>query len=329
MASPGTLRLAVALADGSVEAFDPRIDEETGAVSYPEAERLLDERDGPPIEVLESLAERGAFERAFQEKVYRCPDCSTEGMNYTTACPHCESPHTIETDLLEHTECGCVEPRAAFEAGGEYAEHVCPGCGKALPSFDIDTRRYRQHVCQECDERLEAPAHRLRCRACLVIVDPSAAIERVCCRYDISDAGERWVESQLAARRAVVEALERKQFTVDVDATVTGRSGSIPVHVDAEDDLLGDRVVAAVHERPTVDDVSTLRTAATSANARALLVTTTGSIERDAASLADESDIALLRPGADGNLERDYEVIGEYDDHSTFLQRLASSVRGS
>ena len=149
--------------------------------------------DGPPIEVLESLAERAVLDREFREKAYRCPDCGAEGMGYTTTCRSCGSPPTIETDLLEHTACGCVEPRAAFETDGEYAEHVCPGCGTALPSFDIDTKRYRQHVCQECSERLEAPAHRLRCRTCLDVVEPSKAIERVCCRYDIGDAGEQWV----------------------------------------------------------------------------------------------------------------------------------------
>lgn len=329
MASPGILRLTAALADGSVGRYDPRIDDETGAVSYPDAERRLDERDNSPIEVLESLTERGVLETEFQEKVYRCPECGAEGMNYTTACPTCESPHTIETDLREHTECGCVEPRAAFEATGEYTERVCPRCGKALPSFDIDMKSYRQHVCQECDERLEAPAHRLRCRACQTIVDPSQAIERVCRRYKISDAGEQWVESQLAARRAVVAALEQKEFDVKIDTTVTGRSDEFPVHVYAEDDFLGDRVVAAVHERPTVDDISLLRTAAASADARAVLITTSGILDRDAASLADDSDVAVLHPGDDGTLKRDYEVVGEYDERSTFLQRLASSVRGT
>lgn len=330
MVSPGTLRLLTSLADGRIDDCAPRIDEETGAVSYPAAAEILDATDDPPVEVLDSLARRDVLEREFENKVYRCPDCDAEGMGYTTACPACDSPHTVETELLEHTDCGCVAPPSAFETNGEYGEYVCPECNKALPSFDINTSSYRRYVCRDCGERVERPAHRLRCRDCDRLVEPRRAIERVCCRYFLDDVGAAWVETQLRAREAITETLEAKDFDVTVDTTVDGPAGERrPVHVYAEDDFLGDRVVAAVHEWPDADAVAALRTAARGARARALLVTTSGSIEADAASLAEESEVALLRLREDGTLERDYETGSEPNERATFLQRLTSAVKGA
>lgn len=330
MVSPGTLRLLTSMAEGGIDECVPQIDEDSGVVSYPAAADELDPSDDRPVEVLESFARREVLAREFENKVYRCPDCSAEGMTYTTACPACESPHTVETELLEHTDCGRVEPRAAFETEGEYGEYVCPSCEKALPSFDINTNSSRQYVCRACGERAENPAHRLRCRACSRVTEPRRAIERVCCRYSLDEAGETWVETQLRARGAIVDALREKGFSVVTDTTVTGPAGDErPVHVLAEDDFLGDRVVAAVCEWPDTDDVSRLRTAARGADARAVLVTTSGSIGTDAAALAADSEVAVMRPREDGTLERDYEAGNEPSDRTTFLQRLTSAVRGA
>lgn len=330
MVSPGTLRLLTNLADGRVDEYVPRIDEESGSVSYPDAVEVLDASDGSPVEVLESLARRDVLAREFEEKIYRCSDCGAEGMAYTTACPACESPHTVETELLEHADCGCVEPRAAFETAGNYGEYVCPGCEQALPSFDIDTRNHRRYVCRECGERAEDPAHRLRCRACSRVSEPSRAVERVCCRYSLDDFGEAWVETQLSVRESIADALREKGFDVTVDTTVTGPAGDQqPIHVLAEDDFLGDRVVASLGEWPDADDVSALRTAAQGIGARALLVTTSGSLSTDAAALAADSDVAVMRPREDGTLERDYEAGSEPSDRTTLLQRLTSAVKGA
>jgi len=330
MVSPGTLRLLSRLADGRIEECAPRIDEETGAVSYPTAAEVLDAGNGPPVEALEALAGHGLLEREFEEKIYRCPDCEAEGLGYTTACPACDSPHTVETELLEHADCGYVAPHAAFETAGEYGEYVCPSCKEALPSFDINTSSYRRYVCRDCGERVERPAHRLRCRECTRVIEPRRAIERVCCRYLLAEAGERFVETQLRAREAIVEALEAKDFDVTVDTTVPGPGGGQrPVHVHAEEEFLGDQVVAAIHEWPDADAVSALRTAAQGAGARPLLLTTSGSIGPEAASLAEESDVALLTLREDGTLERDYETGAEPSDRTTFFQRLTSAVRGA
>jgi DNA-directed RNA polymerase subunit RPC12/RpoP len=322
MASPGVLRLLSELADGSIEEFTPVIDDE-GQVSYPDVEEHLDASDGSPFEVLESLARQGVLYREFRDKAYICPDCSAEGMSYTTICPDCGSPNTVEMELLEHIECGGVAPRENFQT--EDGEYVCPDCGLSI--HPEHTELLSQHVCQTCGERADVPADSLRCRDCVTICDPAEATEWVLYSYGFERDGEHWLETQLSARQSMVEMLNGRGFTVDVDTTVTDESGEeYPVHIYGEDDLLGDRVVADVHERPNVTDVENLRSAAATAGGRCLLVSTSGTVSEQAGEIATTDDIGLLSLQQDGSLCRDYETTPNENQQSVF-DRITSGVR--
>lgn len=322
MASPGVLRLLTELADGSAEEFAPQINDE-GQVIYPGVEGHLDPSDGDPFEVLESLARQGVLYRDFRDKAYVCPECSTEGMGYTTICPDCGSPNTLEMELLEHIECGGIAPRERFQT--EDGEYECPDCGLSL--HPDHTELLNQHVCQRCGERASTPADGLRCRDCATICNPANAIEWVLYSYGFDENGNRWLETQLSARRSMVEMLEDRGFTVDVDTIVSGENGrKYPVHVYGEDNLLGDRVVADVHERPNANDVENLRRAAMAAGGRCLLVSTSGTVSEQAGELATTDEIGLLSLQQDGSLSRDYETTTNVDQRSVF-DRITSEVR--
>jgi hypothetical protein len=322
MASPGVLRLLTELADGSREEYTPRIDDE-GQVIFPGVKEHIDRSDGDPFEVLESLARQGVLYREFRDKAYICPDCSAEGMSYMTICPDCGSPNTIEMELLEHIECGGVAPQERFQT--EDGEYECPDCGLSL--HPEHTELLNQHVCQTCGERAERPRDSLRCRECVTICEPSEAIEWVLYSYGFEQDGERWLETQLSARQSMVEMLEGRGFTVDVETTVTSENGEeFPVHVYGEDDLLGDRVVADVHERPNATDVENLRRAATAAGGRCLLISTSGTVSEQAAELATTDEVGLLSLQQDGSLCRDYEKTANDNQQSVF-NRITSGVR--
>lgn len=325
MVSPGKLTVLTALADGSVPEYEPTIDPDTGAVSYPEVTRQLHDGDPTAHETLESLSRREILSKTFEEKVYVCPGCSTEGMQYTTACPGCGSAYTIETELFEHMDCGHIAPRAEFETGPE--EFVCPGCEATLDSLE-NVERGLRHVCQECDSYFETPEHGLRCRGCADIYVPSETVERVLCRYELTDSGRRWVETQISARESIVETLEERGFDASANTTVTGESGTDhPVHVYAEDVLLDSRIVAAIHERPEGDDAAALSEAATDLDARPIMVTTLGTVGESVARLAERNDMRILSAHTDGSLERDYEVTDDPRTTQSLVQRIASAVK--
>ena len=47
--------------------------------------------------------------------------------------PNCKSRNTTAVAVVEHVVCGCVRPRAEFEADGEF---VCPKCESGIESLD-------------------------------------------------------------------------------------------------------------------------------------------------------------------------------------------------
>lgn len=326
MVSPGKLTALTALADGSAPEYEPTIDPDTGAVSYPEVARQLHDDDPTAFEALESLAHRDILGKTFEEKVYVCPGCGAEGMQYTTACPGCGSAYTIETELFEHLDCGHIAPRVEFEAGPD--EFVCPGCEATIDESDENIERGVRHVCQDCDSYFEQPEHGLRCRECTDIYVPSEGRERVLCRYSLTDSGQRWVETQLSARESVVELLTDRGFDASANTMVQGDSGTEhPVHVYGEDELLDSRIVAAIHERPDREDAAELRDVAADLDARPMMVTTLGSVATSVASLAERDDLRILSAQTDGTLERDYEVTDDPRTTQSLVQRIASAVK--
>lgn len=324
MVSPGTLSALTALADGTTAEYEPSIDTETGAVSYPTAETHLNEGDPTAFETLESLARRGVLDKTFEEKVYICPGCGAEGMQYTTACQGCGSAHTVETELFEHMECGHIAPREEFAVAPE--EFVCPGCGSELDSLEGIERGVR-HVCQDCESYFETPEHGLRCRDCEDIYVPGDAVERVLCRYDLTGDGERWVEAQLAARESMVEMLEERGFETDANTTVRTDGTEHTVHVYAEDVLLDSRIVAAVHERPDSEAATRLREVAADVDARPFLITTLGSVDEGVEAIADRAEMRILSAEADGTLRNDYQVTDSPRPSQSLVQRIASAVK--
>ncbi len=321
MASPGTVRLLTALREGSLDEVRPILDIETGTVTYPDATDYLDDSDGRSFELLETLAERDLLYREFQEKQYICPRCESKGMQYTTACPFCDSPQTIRTDRFRHPDCGYEGLREQFV--GDDAV-VCPNCDAELESLK-HLESNAAHVCEECDDVFETPAHRLRCRDCHHVSDPLQTIERILYRYFLSERGAAWVDEQLTARQSLAEAFEERKLHTEIDTVVTDGAGEeVPVHLFARDDLLNNRVVAAIHEHPDEGDIAGLTALAADVGARAVLVTTSGEIAGEGAGrlLADD-DLTVLRLTKNDHLEREYEVVDDERASNSFVGRLA------
>lgn len=324
MVSPGKLRLLTALSEDSLEELRPTIDEETGTVVYPDAKRRLDRSDGPVIEVLEELADHDLLVREFQEKVYICPQCETEGMQYTTVCPSCESPHTIQTEKYRHPTCDFEGVREQFADGDAV---TCPNCDASLESLE-DLETGPANVCENCATVFEMPEHRLRCRECRHAFPPRETIEQVLYQYYLSERGARWVDEQQTARQRVAEIFEERSLATEIDATVTDGAGEdVPVHVYAKDELLDDRVVAGVHERPTEDDVRQLRETAAALDARATLVTTSGEIVGDdVGTLLSDEELTVLSLSGD-TLQREFQVTDEAGATDSFVGRIAGILR--
>ncbi|WP_254663494.1 hypothetical protein [Haladaptatus sp. W1] len=306
----------------SLNGIQPTVDIKTGKVTYPEANARLDEQDGAPVDVLEMLAEQDRLHREFQEKQYICPRCETKGMQYTSACPSCGSPETIRTERYRHTECDHEGMEEQFVDDDDI---VCPECEIGLKSLD-QLESDAANSCQNCDLIFESAEHRLRCRDCHLVTQPTRAAERILYQYYLTDQGAQWVEEQLTARQLVVETFKNRTMRTEIDTTVRTSSGEeIPVHVYAQDELLDDHIIAAVHERPYESDIAHLLTVAVDMDAHALLVTTSGTVVgEDIDQLDTDGRLTILEMTSDGVLQRNYETIADPTAQNSFVGRLTN-----
>ncbi|MEM4780180.1 MAG: hypothetical protein QXG03_01235 [Halalkalicoccus sp.] len=319
MVSPGELRVLLDLSDGEGE-----LTPETGpggAVEYPAAQRLLDDRDGEALDVLERFGARGILEGEFVSKVYSCPECDTQGMQYTTACPACESAHAVETTVAECSACGHRAPESEFE-GRRGLD--CPDC--EVPIDDEELDRTRSYECKDCGELFGSPDHRLWCRDCLYMFPPEETIERALYRYSITDDGREWTQRHQQARTAAADMLEQRRFEVSVDTTVEGDGTTYPVHVFAKDPLLGERRVVAIAERPVDEGVEGFCAIAREIDAHPIVVTTAGVVSEGVAARANTSELTLLSVRSDGTLDSEYQVGDQPARGQSLFKRLTAAM---
>lgn len=308
MVSPGTLRTVSKLTDGEQNAFEPSIGER-GEITYPPVERSLDEQDGRATDFLETMADRGILAAEFEYKVYICPNCALEGMQYSTGCPDCGSVHATREPAAVHPSCGTTfgRDRSSVEGNREQADELpCPGCEEDVSVDDLEQNL--QYRCHDCDGWFESPTHRLWCRDCHRVYPPVDVREEAVYRYPLTDFGTRWITEQVEGRRLLVEAIESRGYETSVDTAVsTSANGELPVHVYAVDDLFDARIVAGVHESPTVDDVQRLVEAAREVDARPILLVTDGSVDGRVAELIDSEGVTIVSV-SDGTLSDEFDI---------------------
>jgi hypothetical protein len=317
MVSPGELRLIETLTE--TDAFEPEIADD-GTVSYPGAERRLDDVDGEALDVLERYTARGVLTSEFVSKVYVCPDCAAEGMQYTTVCPTCESPQTTETIVLEH-DCGYAGPESAFDAEDHFR---CPECEVALEAETAE--EVQRYVCEECRELTDSPEGRLWCRDCRFVVHPHEAIERVLYQYSLTQDGTRWLERQKTALQTVAAALEERRFETEIDATVSDGSEAQVVHLLAEDELMGDRRIVSLQETPDEEHVEAFCAFADAVGAHPVVVTTSGTVEQEVAARAERPDLTVLAVTENGGLETTYETVENATAPQGLFRRLTAAI---
>lgn len=324
MVSTGELRLMAELATDSIECFAPTVTDE-GRVNYPEAAKLLTERDALSIEALNSLAERKLLNKEYKTKVYVCPSCQIEGLQYITGCPSCETTHTIRTRFFEHKLCSYLAPSEAFETEDNEDAYYCPNC-----QDDVEFSEFhilQKHLCNECNESFDSPSHQLWCLECLHICPPANATEQTLYEYELTEKGERWYRTQIEARELLADEFDTRGFDVSVDAEPRNDEGILyDVHIHARDELLNQRIIADIHSKATSENIQYLSRAAEELQAQPLLLITDESVSENTLQTAYQCSVTLLWIDQDGSIKRYDSVEDEYRSPGTIIDRLSSAV---
>lgn len=324
MVSTGKLRLMTELEMDSIERFTPTVNDK-GRVSYLEATNLLTARDVSSVEALNFLAERGLLNKDYKTKVYVCPSCQVEGLQYITGCPSCETTHTICTRFFEHKQCGFSAPAEVFEVKNGGDTYHCSECDENTEFSELHITQ--GHLCKECGEAFDTPSHQLWCLECLHICPPANANEQTLYEYELTEKGEYWYKTQIEARELLVDEFNARGFDVSTDAELRNDEGAVyNVHVHANDELLNQRIIADIHSRATSEDIQYLSKAAEDLVAQPFLLTTDDSVPETTLQTAHQHGVTLLWIQQDGSIIRYDSVEDEYGSHETIIDRLSSAV---
>lgn len=324
MVSVSELQLLSELSKGSVEDFKPTVSDE-GEVTYPETTELLAQQERTSVETLNGLASRGFLHKEYTTKVYVCPSCQADGLQYITACPSCENTHTIRTTFFEHDQCGFTAQAENFEIGDRTDTQQCPNCEDEVDSSDITI--IQKQLCKGCDESFVHPSHRLWCLECFHLCEPEKATEQTLYEYELTEKGESWYEVQVQARELLADEFATRGFDVTLDADLqTDEDRLYKVHLHATDELLNQRIVADIHSVVDSEKINEINTVAKAFRAQPLLLTTDESISDEMLRIANQHGVTMLRVDQSGSIRRYESVDDEYRPAENIIDRLSSAV---
>lgn len=318
MVSPGELRLLSRLERELDGVLTPTIGTDNQVV-YPDAQEIVDERDLPVIETLDRLADKGVLQKEYLRKAYICPSCDLERMGYSSACPECDSVHTLSRVTARHSACGYFGPANEFVHDENTA--ICPGCDTGVESSNLTYDE--KHVCRDCDTTFTEPQHRVQCRSCFATYCPRQVPERTFYRYSLTDHGRAWYQIRMMTRDELTKLLEERSYTIRVDVSLTNGTETYPVHVHAEPEIVGTRIVAGIDDELQPSTLDNLQRAANWVGARPLIVSTTRTISKQSYQQLQSREILLLTVQPDGTLSDEYTV--REAEHSTAISHDGSS----
>ncbi|KYH25027.1 hypothetical protein HAPAU_28480 [Halalkalicoccus paucihalophilus] len=326
MVSVSKLQLLSKLSDGTVEDFKPTVSDE-GEVAYPETEDLLAHQDGTSIEALDALAGRGFLHKEYTTKVYICPSCQADGLQYITACPFCEDTHTIRTSFFEHEQCGFTAQSEDFEIGDHTETQQCPDCEKEIDSSNITIMQ--KQLCKGCGESFDHPSHRLWCLDCFYLSEPEKATEQTLYEYELTEKGENWHEAQVGTRELLADEFASRGFDVTLDAALQNDEDGdelYKVHIHATDELLNQRIVADIHSAVDSEKIKHISTVGKLFHAQPLLLATDESISDDVLQIANQHGVTMLWVDQSGSIRRYESIDDEYRPAGNIIDRLSSAV---
>ncbi len=208
--------------DEGLAEITPEYDPERGFI-YPGLEEVVRKYGYSDIDILEELTRRGVLRQKLYKRVVECPVCGSSRLVASFKCPNCGSPNLTRNTLVTHIPCGYI---GVFEEMDiREGKRVCPKCSLLLEKPGEDYERIGTvYACKECGYRTEMPVPAYECVACGKSFDHREAVYRPYYAYEVEIEELLKVEKDLL-KRLISRKLKEAGLSVDVDVTVTGRSG--------------------------------------------------------------------------------------------------------
>lgn len=205
-----------------VESFEP-VSKDMG-YSYPDAEKVLGTDSADTVNVLESLADMGVFERQLLESTLSCPDCGSFYHALRPVCPTCSSGRLLRGDVVEHLVCGYVDFESEFSRKG----YKCPKCDKELKALGVDYRRAGIfYKCVSCGRVSAIPVKRYICRKCMRASLEEELVLSPGYKYVVNHDAVATLLGQFMDLSLLTSYFESKGYTAIYPAYLPGSSGIV------------------------------------------------------------------------------------------------------
>lgn len=139
------------------------------------SERWLCENSGIPEEDMNEYITKLISKKKIEEIEnildVCCPFCDSVKTGHIFSCPDCRKSDFTQIELIEHYECGTVEPEKNF------MDDKCPQCKKVLKALGVDHRKIKNHyLCNKCENKFADIACDFSCLKCNKIFPEDQAV---------------------------------------------------------------------------------------------------------------------------------------------------------
>ena len=111
--------------------------------------------------VLDTLISKNVISQVDDIQDVCCPSCGSIKTGHIFSCPECKKSSFVQSDLIEHYDCGTIDLEKNFE------NDTCPNCKKSLEAFGVDYKVLKNnYFCTKCQAKFQEPRCDYLCFKC-------------------------------------------------------------------------------------------------------------------------------------------------------------------
>jgi hypothetical protein len=274
--------------------FDPTCEK---LYRYPEAEEILNKPPLTTIYLIEDLARLGYLKKSFKGKLFLCPLCNSNELQYETFCPKCGSAFILKMKAIEHS-CGYLGRLETFQDGKNLR---CPKCLQELKIIEEDYKFYSAYYqCQDCEEYFKEPKEFWYCQKCGAKIEKENLREIYLFSYQLNEEAVSNLKSKALPKEKIVEFLKSQGYEVEEGVKIDGRSGAeheIDILATKKSGPLEHRIVvgfAVAEEEVPAEEVIKLYAKAYDVNAADVIMVALPKLSADALHFAKHYRIRVF-----------------------------------
>jgi predicted RNA-binding Zn-ribbon protein involved in translation (DUF1610 family) len=204
-------------------------------IRYVDAEEIWKVDSTKAKAIINRLAEKSLLKPEFAGRALTCPKCGSPAVYSKYTCPKCKSRDVEFTELIEHTECGNIGPKANFVKGSLL---ICPRCHIEIAKKTNDYRVIGNfYQCEKCAHRFDKPDVIHICQNCRTVSTYQDAKYIRIFAYRLTQEAMKSFQTDLPVLGDIQRILVEEGFRVHLHAKAEGTSGvQSPFDVLAERD---------------------------------------------------------------------------------------------